>query len=310
MGESKNNCPAAVSVLSHHQQLRPTMSAGEEAASHFAAQRSGVVMQGLLVKKGKRSYMSTARNCVLTSDCFIYSSGDARCVPILNMQVSVARESFTLVDCSDESFTFRVPGKTAADRERVVQQWAANIALARDALVVICKGVLKQGKQRDAVLVNTWLTERALITAEPYKTGANMLLLRTVNDVLPVPLEPALILHTTTGKPLRLTYSTDKHQREWQHLLTEYVRRAKLSDSVHEIESEMQVAALTSDLREAMLDFYQQMAPQKVCVQRVCVYVCVCVRVCVYVACVSVCLRVFLFYVSACVWMRVSSRRA
>jgi hypothetical protein len=71
----------------------------------------GVLMSGLLVKKGKS--LSTARHCALTRDCFVYSSaGEVRHVPVLNMQVSVARESFTLVDCSEEAFTFRCLGKT------------------------------------------------------------------------------------------------------------------------------------------------------------------------------------------------------
>ena len=236
----------------------------------------GVIMSGLLVKKGKRSYLSSARHCALTNDCFIYSSGEVRRIPVLNMQVSVARESFTLVDCSDESFTFRCLGKTKADREREVQQWTQSIAKARDGQKLVRKDVLKQGKTRDAVLVTTWLTERCLVTAEPFKTGATLILLQSVAEILPVPLEPALIMHTKAGKSLRLIMSTEKTQRVWLELIVENIRRAKLNASSSsaelfsdnnmpkDIEAEMRYDALVKSMRAAVQVFYDRFAPAKV----------------------------------------------
>eukprot|EP00750_Incisomonas_marina_P011974 INCI16440.3.p1 GENE.INCI16440.3~~INCI16440.3.p1 ORF type:complete len:575 (-),score=91.59 INCI16440.3:374-1930(-) len=235
----------------------------------------GVIMSGLLVKKGKRSYLSSARHCALTNDCFIYSSGEVRRIPVLNMQVSVARESFTLVDCSDESFTFRCLGKTKADREREVQQWTQSIAKARDGQKLVRKDVLKQGKTRDAVLVTTWLTERCLVTAEPFKTGATLILLQSVAEILPVPLEPALIMHTKAGKSLRLIMSTEKTQRVWLELIVENIRRAKLNASSSsaelfsdnnmpkDIEAEMRYDALVKSMRAAVQVFYDRFAPAK-----------------------------------------------
>ena len=239
------------------------LSATEKAAT-------GILMSGLLIKKGKRSYLATARHCALTRDCFVYSSGDVRKIPILNMQVSVARESFTLTDCSEEHFTFRVVGKTTSDREKMVQQWTQRIIQARDALKVVMKGVLKQGKGRDIVLVNTWLTEGSIITAEPYRTGATVILLCTVTELLPVPLEPALIMHTSDGKALRLTLATEKHQQEWLSIIGEYIRRAKLNDEEvpdmpQDIEIEMQYSQLLSEMRAAVSTFYQKHAAHKVC---------------------------------------------
>ena len=236
---------------------------------------SGVLMSGPLVKKGKRSYLSTARHCALTRDCFIYTSGEVRRVPVLDMQVSVARESFTIVDCSGESFTFRCQGKNTADRQRDVQAWTQKITTARGSQHLVRKAVLKRGKGRDSVLVNTWLTDSCIITAEPYKTGTEVIVLSSVTEILPVPLEPALVMHTKGGQAMRLTMSTEKHQAEWIGVITELIQRAKLKGDVdafgadhammpQDIEAEMHFDALAKQMRAAVVAFYQQHAPAKV----------------------------------------------
>jgi len=241
------------------------MPSKKAVSKHLSAlsANSGVLMAGPLVKKGKRSYVATPRQCILTSDCLAYSSGDIRHVPLLNMQVSVMRESFTLVDCSDESFTFHCPGKSSAERHKEVQKWTQEISLARDLTRLVANAVLKRGRGRDTVLVRTWLTEGAVITAEPYKPGATMLLLREVTEILPVPLEPALVMHTESGRSLRLTFSTEKHQREWLHMLKEYIRLAKArplpNDSAFKLHNQVM-----HDLRESIIKMYNKFAPQKV----------------------------------------------
>ena len=98
-------------------------------------------------------------------------------------------------------------------------------------------------------------------------------MLRSVSDISPVPLEPALILHTNDKRSLTLVYPTEKHQREWFYLMAEYIRLAKdaapqspKNDNgiPEDVEVEMQYNKLRKDLRRALVDFYEKHAPAKV----------------------------------------------